>query len=133
MGRDLASKNQALIALDQPIEILLRQKGSDWFDHAGQMFPDEAQAEAVMNWLYELNDEGIGLIPERASIFDPVFFSSMVNYGEVLTMIGADWYGLDMIQQFSPELKGSGAPCLAMERSFWSTDRRTSRSPDKAC
>ncbi len=129
VGRDLASKNQALIALDPTyFEILLRQKGSDWFDHAGQMFPDEAQAEAVMNWLYELNDEGIGLIPERASIFDPVFFSSMVNYGEVLTMIGADWYGLDMIQQFSPELKGKwGAmPLPAWKDRFGVPGRRTS-------
>jgi lactose/L-arabinose transport system substrate-binding protein len=106
-GRDLAVKNQALIALDPTyFEILLRQKGSDWFDRAGRMFPDEAEAESVMRWLHNLNDEGIGLIPERASIFDPVFFSSMVNYGEVLTIIGADWYGLDMMQQFSPELKG---------------------------
>ena len=89
-GQKLAEKNQALIALDPTyFEILLRQKGSDWFDRAGRMFPDEAEAEAVMNWLYDLNDQGIGLIPERASIFDPVFFSSMVNYGEVLTIVGA--------------------------------------------
>ncbi len=129
VGRRLAAKNQALIGLDPTyFEILLRQKGSDWFDHAGKMFPDEAQAESVMNWLYELNDEGIGLIPERASIFDPVFFSSIVNYGEVLTMIGADWYGLDMIQQFSPELKGKwGAmPLPAWKDRFGVPGRRTS-------
>jgi len=128
-GRELAKKNQALIALDPTyFEILLRQKGSDWFDRAGKMFPSESEAESVMDWLYSLNDEGIGLIPERASIFDPVFFSSMVNYGEVLTIIGADWYGLDMIQQFSPELKGKwGAmPLPAWKDRFGVPGRRTS-------
>ena len=81
-GRELAKKNQALIALDPTyFEILLRQKGSDWFDRTGKMFPSESEAESVMDWLYSLNDEGIGLIPERASIFDPVFLGSMVNYG----------------------------------------------------
>jgi len=128
-GRELAKKNQALIALDPTyFEILLRQKGADWFDRAGRMFPDEAEAESVMNWLYMLNDEGIGLIPERASIFDPVFFSSMVNYGEVLSIIGADWYGLDMIQQFSPELKGKWGvmPLPAWKDRFGVPGRRTS-------
>ena len=44
--------------------------------------------------------------PARGSIFDPVFFSSSVENGEVLCLPGADWFGLDMMQNLMPDLEG---------------------------
>ncbi len=45
-------------------------------------------------------------MPDRSTIFDPVFFGGDVANNEIMAIMGADWYGLDMIQQFSPELEG---------------------------
>ena len=106
-GKRLSDKGQAMIALDPTyFEILLRQRGSDWFDEDGKIFPDEEMAADTLRWLRDLNQDAIGILPDRASIFDPVFFNSAVSSGEILCIIGADWYGLDMLQQFTPELEG---------------------------
>ncbi len=106
-GRELAAEGQAMIALDPTyFGILLRQKGSDLFDESGKIFPNEKAAVETLKWLHELHRDQIGILPERASIFDPVFFNSTVAYGEILCVMGADWYGLDMLQQFTPDLKG---------------------------
>ena len=48
----------------------------------------------------------IAVMPDRGSIFDPVFFSGDLETGEVLCVPGADWYGLDLFQQFAPGMKG---------------------------
>ena len=76
----------------------------------------------------DLNTDGIGVLPDRASIFDPVFFNSAVSSGEILSIIGADWYGLDMLQQFTPELKGKWGvmPLPAWVRKDGSLSARTS-------
>ena len=41
-------------------------------------------------------EKQIAVMPDRGSIFDPVFFSGDLEMGEVLCVIGADWYGLDL-------------------------------------
>ena len=106
-GEELAAKHQAMFALDPTYyDALLRQRGSDWFGKDGKPFPDEVMAIDTLKWMVELKEKGIGIVPERASIYDPVFFSSTVSPGEVICLIGADWYGLDMLQQFTPELSG---------------------------
>ena len=107
VGQELMAQRQALTALDPTyFEVLLRQRGSDLFGKDGKAFPDRGAAREVLNYLYDLQREGIAVIPDRSSVFDPVFFSSSVSSGDILCLIGADWYGLDMIQQFTPELKG---------------------------
>ena len=45
-------------------------------------------------------------MPDRGSVFDPVFFSGDLESGEVLCVAGADWYGLDLFQQFAPGMDG---------------------------
>lgn len=128
-GEELAAKHQALIALDPTYyDILLRQRGSDWFGKDGKPFPDEVMAIDTLKWMVELKEKNIGIIPERASIYDPVFFSSSVSPGEVLCLIGADWYGLDMLQQFSPELSGKWGvmPLPAWKDANGVAGRRTS-------
>lgn len=107
VGEDLAKKGQAMLALDPSyFEILLRQRGSDWFGKDGKVLPDEELAADTLRFIREMQDKHIGVLPDRASIFDPVFFSGDVSNGEVFCVIGADWYGLDMIQQFSSDLAG---------------------------
>lgn len=128
-GERLAKDGQHLTALDPMyFEVLLRQRGSDWFDESGRVLPDMAAAVDVLSWLRNLQDKGIGLLPDRSSVFDPVFFNSTVARGEVLCLIGADWYGLDMLQQFTPDLKGQWGimPLPAWKRPDGSTSPRTS-------
>jgi arabinosaccharide transport system substrate-binding protein len=106
-GVRLAGQKQRLMALDWSyFEILLRQRGGRLFSKDGTVFPDEELALDTLRFLADLQNQGIGQLPDRGSIFDPVFFSGDVAQQEVLCVVGADWYGLDLLQQFSPELKG---------------------------
>ena len=107
VGEGLAKKGQAMLALDPSyFEILLRQRGSDWFNKDGKVLPDDELAKDTLRFIKEMQDKHIAVLPDRASIFDPVFFSGDLSNGEVFCVIGADWYGLDMIQQFSSDLAG---------------------------
>jgi len=94
-GEGLAEKNQALVALDPTyFEILLRQQGTDLFDESGKAFPDMQTAIDTLNWIRDLQEKKIGVLPERASIFDPVFFSSMWSRTRCcasLARIGMGW------------------------------------------
>lgn len=129
VGEELAAKRQAMIAMDPSyFEILLRQRGSDWFGKDGKPFPDEAAAKDTLQFLYQLQQKNIAVVPDRASIFDPVFFSGDISNEEVFCVIGADWYGLDMIQQFSSDLAGKwGAmPLPAWRDKNGKLGRRTS-------
>ena len=60
----------------------------------------------TLSWIQSLSKREIALLPDRGTIFDPVFFSGDVESGEILCVPGADWYGLDLIQQFTPHMKG---------------------------
>jgi len=107
VGLRLAGQKQRLMALDWSyFEILLRQQGGRLFDKDGSVFPDEELALDTLRFLADLQSQGIAQLPDRGSIFDPVFFSGDVAHQEVLCLMGADWYGLDLLQQFSPDLKG---------------------------
>ena len=120
---------KAMIALDPTyFGILLRQRGSDLFGKDGSVYPDREAAIEVLGWMRKQMESGVGMVPERASIFDPLFFNSAVQFGEVLTVVGADWYGLDMLQQFTPDLKGKwGAmPLPAWKLPNGKLSRRTS-------
>ena len=47
----------------------------------------------------------IAVMPDRGSVFDPVFFSGDLETGR-FCVAGADWYGLDLFQQFAPGMQG---------------------------
>ena len=129
VAEDLGSFGQTSLALDASyFEILLRQRGSDLLDDKGTVFPDMALAEDTLNWLVAAKDNGVGLISDRETIFDPVFFSGPVAAGQVLGIIGADWYGLDMIQENAPEQKGKwqAMPLPAWKNKDGSLSKHTS-------
>ena len=90
---------KSMIALDPTyFGILLRQRGSDLFGRDGSVYPDREAAIEVLDWMRKQMETRVGMVPERASIFDPLFFNSAIQFGEVLTVVGADWYGLDMLR-----------------------------------
>ena len=100
-------QGQRLMALDGTLfDVFLRQKGSDLFDQKGNFLPDEDKALEVLEEFAEMSAAQITVMPDRGSIFDPVFFSGDLETGEVLCVPGADWYGLDLFQQFAPGMKG---------------------------
>jgi len=108
VGEKLMNENgQRLLALDGTMfDSLLRQKGSDLFDQNGTFLPDEEVAVSILAEFAKMAEKQIAVLPDRGSIFDPVFFSGDLEMGEVLCVIGADWYGLDLFQQFAPGMEG---------------------------
>lgn len=98
---------QRFMALDGTLfDVLLRQKGSDLFDKKGNFLPDEKIALSILEEFAQMSKAEIAVMPDRGSIFDPVFFSGDLEASEVLCVAGADWYGLDLFQQFAPQMKG---------------------------
>jgi len=107
IGEELVALNQPFLAMDPSyFEILLRQRGGHLFSEDGELLPDFELAVDTLEFLGELAQKRIGLMPDRSSIFDPVFFGGDVANNEIVAIMGADWYGLDMIQQFSSDLEG---------------------------
>jgi arabinosaccharide transport system substrate-binding protein len=108
VGKRLQEKHgQRLMALDGTLfDVLLRQRGTDLFDAKGKFLPDRKIALSILEEFAGLAKSEIAVMPDRGSIFDPVFFSGDLETGEVLCVPGADWYGLDLFQQFAPDMKG---------------------------
>ena len=108
IGEELQeSQGQRFLALDGTLfDVLLRQRGSDLFDNKGKFLPDEKVAIEILQEFAEMSQAQVAVMPDRGSIFDPVFFSGDLETGEVLCVAGADWYGLDLFQQFAPGMEG---------------------------
>ena len=107
LGKKLAADGQGLMAIDPTFfGVYLRQRGVKMFNDKGELFPDMKKATETMEWIKKLCDDGTFVKPSRGSVFDPVFFNGAVENGEVLCLPGADWFGLDMIQQFLPHQEG---------------------------
>lgn len=110
VGKKLALDGQPLMPVDPTFfEVFLRQQGTDFFSNKGEVFPDFKKAVGTMNWMKEMVDAGIFMQPSRGSVFDPVFFNGPVANDEILCIPGADWFGLDMLQQFLPHHEGNWA------------------------
>jgi ABC-type glycerol-3-phosphate transport system substrate-binding protein len=97
----------SLLSLDWSyFEILLRQRGQDLFDAQGQPQLTTPKALSTLRFLVELQRSRAGLQPDRGSIFEPSFFAGDVAHDEAMAIVGADWYGLDMIQGMAPAQAG---------------------------
>ena len=108
IGKELQDAHgQRFLALDGTLfDVLLRQRGSDLFDSKGSFLPNEKVAIEILQQFAEMSQSQVAVMPDRGSIFDPVFFSGDLETGEVLCVAGADWYGLDLFQQFAPGMEG---------------------------
>jgi len=101
VGRSLKGKSLMLTALDWSyLDILLRQRGYDLFNAEGKPFPDSAVTVQTWKRLVGWERDSVAFIPDRGGIFESSFFNNYVNGSSVLSMIGPDWYGLDIIQNF---------------------------------
>jgi arabinooligosaccharide transport system substrate-binding protein len=102
-----AAGGPSLLSLDWSyFEMLLRQRGEDLFDDAGNPQLETPAAVETLEWLVSIAKDGVGLKPDRGTIFEPAFFSGDVANDETMAVLGADWYGLDMIQGLAPETRG---------------------------
>ncbi|HEY6554050.1 MAG TPA: extracellular solute-binding protein [Vicinamibacteria bacterium] len=126
-GKKAKASGPSLLSLDWSyFEILLRQRGVDLFDDAGAPLLDSKAAVETLEWLVAIAKEGVGLKPDRGTIFEPAFFAGDVANNETMAILGADWYGLDMIQGLAPATNGQWR---AMPLPGWDaspTARRTS-------
>ena len=67
-------QGQRFMALDGTLfDVLLRQKGTDLFDKKGKFLPDEDKALSILEEFAEMSADQITVMPDRGSIFDPVF------------------------------------------------------------
>ncbi len=106
-GKKAKASGPSLLSLDWSyFEMLLRQRGFDLFDDRGAPQLDHPAAALTLEWLVGIAKEGVGLKPDRGTIFEPSFFAGDVTNNETMAVLGADWYGLDMIQGLAPETKG---------------------------
>ena len=106
-GKKAKASGPSLLSLDWSyFEILLRQRGFDLFDDQGAPRVDTKAAVETLEFLVRLAKEGVALQPDRGTIFEPAFFSGDVANNETLAILGADWYGLDMIQGLAPDTRG---------------------------
>jgi len=107
VGMKVKTATRGMIALDWSyVGILLRQRGYDFYGADGKPFPDSAIIAQTWQRVADWSKNGIGLLPDRSSIFEPEFFNSYVANNGVLSVMGPDWYGLDMIQNFDQAHKG---------------------------
>lgn len=126
-AKKLRSEARSMLALDWSyFEILMRQRGYELFDKDGKPLPDSAVAVETLKKLVAWKTEGIGILPDRGSIFEAEFFNSYVSGNGILAVIGADWYGLDMIQGFAPKLAGKWK---AMPLPVWTDSLSKGRNP----
>lgn len=126
-ARKIKTENRFMLALDWSyFEILLRQRGYEIFDEAGRFLPDSVIALEVMEKLASWIKDGVAQVPDRGSIFEPEFFNAYVANNSVLGVLGADWYGLDMLQSFDPKHAGKWK---AMPMPVWTDAKSKGRSP----
>jgi lactose/L-arabinose transport system substrate-binding protein len=127
VAKKLKTETRRLLVLDWSyFEILMRQRGYELFDAAGNPLPDSAVAVSTLRKIKAWKDDGIGLLPDRGSMFEPEFFNSYVQSNGILAIVGADWYGLDMIQNMDPKHAGKWK---AMPLPVWTDSLSRGQSP----
>ena len=92
-------------------EILLRQRGSDYFDAEGRVIIDSEVSAGTMNWLLGLQDEGIAAQPPSGNAS-----WAALKQGTLISVVSADWYA-GFFKDNAPELAGlwKAAPLPAWE------------------
>ncbi len=113
-ARVVKAENPDVVAL--PIsealpELLLRQRGGDFFDAEGNVTIDSELSIETMNWLLELQAEGLAAQMPAGDANWAAF-----KDGAQIAMVGADWYA-GFFKDNAPELEGKwkAAPLPAWE------------------
>lgn len=97
-------------------DVLLRQRGSDYFNKAGEVTLDSEQSIDTANWILALRDEhGIADQPTDGDVFNPAWFAAL-KQGRWASIVGADWYA-GSLKDNAPDLEGKwkAAPLPAWE------------------
>lgn len=124
-AKKIKTGSRFMLALDWSyFEILMRQRGYELFAPDGSPLPDSAIAVEVMEKLAQWIKDGVAQVPDRGSIFEPEFFNAYVANNSVLAVLGADWYGLDMLQSFDPKHAGKWK---AMPMPVWTDSKSKGR------
>ena len=74
------------------------------FSHSSH--PNGTVILETLEWITSIAREKVGIHPDRGNIFEPTFFAGDVAHDEIMAILGADWYGLDMIKNMSAEQSG---------------------------
>jgi arabinosaccharide transport system substrate-binding protein len=92
-------------------EVLLRQRGSDYFDAEGNVTIDSEESINTMNWILAQMEAGIAAQMPAGDAAWAAF-----KDGTLISMVGADWYA-GFFKDNAPELAGKwkAAPLPAWE------------------
>jgi ABC-type glycerol-3-phosphate transport system substrate-binding protein len=84
-----------------PHDVLLRQRGADYFDKDGQVTLDSDLSVETMTWILDLRDKHniAGQAPEGDAWW------TAVKEGKFISQVGADWYA-GFFKDNVPDLKG---------------------------
>ncbi len=124
-AKRIRTDNRHMLVLDWSyLGILLRQRGYDFYGPDGAPLADSAMILDTWNHLLRWNKEGVGFMPGQGGIFSPQFFATSVAANGVFAIMGADWYGLDILQNFDPERRGRWR---AMPLPVWTDERSRGR------
>lgn len=121
----IRTDSRHMLAMDWSyLPILLRQRGYNFYDKSGVPLGDSAAIVETWERLVRWNKDGIGFIPGQGGIFSPQFFNTSVGDNGVLAILGADWYGLDVLQNMDQAHKGKWR---AMPLPVWTDSRSKGR------
>jgi ABC-type sugar transport system, periplasmic component len=82
-------------------EMLLRQRGSDWFDAEGNIIIDSELSIDTMNWMLGLIDQGLAV--QSADNITQDF--PLMREGRYIAYPGADWLG-GFFKDLVPDMSG---------------------------
>jgi ABC-type glycerol-3-phosphate transport system substrate-binding protein len=83
-------------------DVLLRQRGADYFDAEGNVTLDAALSVETMDWILALRDTH-GIAAQAPATGDEWW--AAVNDGKFISQVGADWYG-GFFKDNAPDLTG---------------------------
>lgn len=103
-------------ALPFPVhDVILRQRGGDYFNESGQVTIDSDLSIETMEWILALRDQHE--IANEAPDAEPAWWGA-VKEGKYASVVGADWYG-GILKDSAPSLSGKWK---AMPLPAWGQD-----------
>lgn len=104
VGMDLSDDTRKMFALEAGyLTILLRQRGTGWFDEQGRIQADtDPIILDTLEWLLAMRDD-YGIAGERADE-DAAHYAAL-REGRYLTQLGADWFA-GFFKDNLPEMEG---------------------------